>query len=89
MAIDSQGNGVQNIDGDEADQEQFEDDQEEEQAVQFRGGPDMAHVSRMVIERHVPTDGCPACTSIIIKGTTSGRVGINHHVQCRNRVIQK
>ena len=55
--------------------------------MQFRGEPDHFHVSRHAIERCGPTDGCPACISMFIEGTTSGRVCINHNDKCRERTM--
>ena len=89
VAIDNQDNGVQAADDQDEDQATQEQLDEEETSIQFRGGPDKFHVSRKVMEKYGPTDGCPVCTSIHARGLISGRVGINHNDQCRERIIKQ
>ena len=86
VAIDRRGNGIQPEDGDDEIQEQDKIADEEEQEMQFRGGPDKFHVSKRAIERYGPTEGCPACNIIKTRGGGIGRVGIHHNDTCRNKV---
>ena len=88
VAIDSEGNGVQLHDDDD-EGEQVHEGEDEETPMQFREGNDKFHVSRKAIEKYGPTDGCPACTSIIMTGMTKGRVGVNHNDTCRKRVLSE
>ena len=52
-------------------------------------GHDKFHASKKTIEKYGPTDGCPTCTSIIVTGTTTGRMGVNHNDICRKVVLEK
>ena len=89
VAIDSQGSGVQVTDDQDEDQATREPVDDESEPIQFRGGPDKFHVSRKAIDKYRPTDGCPACTSISVRGLTSGRVDINHNDKCRKRIMNE
>lgn len=86
MAIDEYGESVQVTNDDDEEMDQGKRlEGEEEAPMQFRGGHDKFHVSRKAIGIYGPTNGCPAYTSIEIKGTSSGRVGIIHNDNCRER----
>ena len=87
VAIDNGGNAIQPTDDVEAEQWQKEGADDEDQAMEFRGGPDKFHVSRKAIEKYGPTEGCPACTIITRRGIKTGRVGVHHNNTCRERVI--
>ena len=87
VAIDCNGNGLQVEDCEAETQETFPDEEDNGAEIQFRGGVDKFHVSRQVIEKYGPTEGCPARTGIQNRGVTKGRVGINDNDNCRKRVI--
>ena len=69
VAIDERGNGIRAIDDDnKLEPEQWDEMEEADGDVQFRGGLDKFHVSKRAIERYGPTDGCPACNIIKVRG---------------------
>ena len=87
VAIDPQGDGVQAEDSEDTTQDQQEHPEGEDTGPQFKGGTDKFQVSRKAIDKYGPTKGCPACTSILRKGITTGRAGVHHNQTCRERVI--
>ena len=88
VAIDLQGNGVQ-ADEDEVEVEATHDHSEDEGVEhQFKSGTDKFHVSRKAIDKYGPTQGCPACTTIVRRGITIGRVGVHHNQTCRERITK-
>lgn len=62
------------------------DDEVDEQP--YRRITDSFQVSQKAIGKYGPTEGCLACRIIQRRGTGSGRIGYNHSVACRERIVE-
>ena len=87
VEISEDGHEVQDEDGNNKIPDNDEED--DENGIKFRGGPDRLHISKKAINRYGATPGCPACREITRRGHASGRLGYNQNSTCRQRVFNK
>ena len=87
VPVDIDESGTTQWDGQDTKEAEIIDD-EIEQGTQPKISHDKLHVSRKVIQKYGPTEGCPACDVLVRRGHSVGRIGHHHSNTCRARVVE-
>ena len=86
MEINADGETLDEVD--EAEGPPKEDGNPDEGELEYQRRAHSCHVSRKAINTYGTTDGCPACNVINRRGHLLGKLGYNHNMTCRTRILE-